>query len=802
MGLKVPSLLKRKTVVLLCVAILLYISIFSYLAILKHYAFKSTTWDLGIYEQVLWSTANSGRVFWYTPEIAINPSGSFFGIHFSPFLFLVLPVYAIFQYTETLLILQVVFLALAAVPLYKLVLLERRSHRQALAFASVYLAYPPIFEMIFFDFHVQSFLPFLFFFAFYYFKKEQWGRFLLFVVLSLMVIEFVPLIVVFFGLYGLWVNRRKLSQFVRASNFREFFFDRPVLFSIITIVLGTAWFFIAVSITSTFNPTAPPHPNWKAFGDPVHNLSGVIINVLTNPVKALWIIITPADPKILYVFGLFAPVAFLSFLDLPSLMIGLPWFLVAFLSNYPPYYTPIGYQYVAFVAPFIFVSAIYGFGRLFAARGLVAASARIGGFFGRISKIRHWKGLLAILLVFIVSIAYIAAFGVGVTFPVVTGHDRLLQNFVTLVPSNATILTQNDIFPHLSRRLYGFVGGSSPESLLSSTDLEYILIDASSPWCDDLLSDLIYNLTRNTRFGVQYAADGIWFLNRSYSGETTYLIDNGTFVSFHNQGIVVKLSENGASTGEPSYENVTLSIYGRLGLNIPPSWATKPNFNVTFEGWLYAPVLGEYSFQLESRGFSVLELDDQLVLSNNGSVNHAAKTLDRGFHSIKVCYVKDGDYLPFVLLLWKPPWESSSSMVDILPEFLYPTRSPVIAAPFAGVEFDFASRHPFPLLTAASFSAFTDFSLYAPSSGVYKFQVVSNDDISLSIDGNLVLSPFETLGYGNQTLLEVFLSEGSHEVQIDYVKRQDYAGMGLAWQPPGTSEFRKIPSSNLRWRGN
>jgi hypothetical protein len=141
-------------------------------------------------------------------------------------------------------------------------------------------------------------------------------------------------------------------------------------------------------------------------------------------------------------------------------------------------------------------------------------------------------------------------------------------------------------------------------------------------------------------------------------------------------------------------------------------------------------------------------------------------------------------------------------MLDILPEFLYPTRSPEIAAPFAGAEFDFASRHPFPSLTTVNFSAFVDFSLYAPSSGVYKFQVVSNDNISLSFDGNLVLSPFETLGYGNQTTLEVFLNEGSHVVQLDYVKRQDYAGMGLVWQPPGTSGFEKIPSSNLLWRDN
>ena len=129
---------RRNPTLYLIVLILLYIIVLSYLSILKHNAFMSTAWDLGIYEQVLWSTANTGRVFWYTPEILINPSCNFFGIHFSPFLFVILPVYYVFQSTETLLVLQVSFLALGAVPLYKIAKHENLTSKQALVFVSLY----------------------------------------------------------------------------------------------------------------------------------------------------------------------------------------------------------------------------------------------------------------------------------------------------------------------------------------------------------------------------------------------------------------------------------------------------------------------------------------------------------------------------------------------------------------------------------------------------------------------------------------------------------------------------------------
>ncbi|OYT27335.1 MAG: hypothetical protein B6U95_06340 [Thermofilum sp. ex4484_82] len=254
----------RNPIFILGVIILVQTFILSYFAILKHYAFMSTAWDLGIYEQAIWSTINTGRFFWYTPEIAINPSCNFFGIHFSPILFLILPVYALFQTTETLLILQVLLLLMGSIPVYKIALYEKCDQKQAFTFALLYLFYPPLIGMISFDFHVQAFLPLLFFCAFYYFKRKDWGKYFLFIVLALMVIEFVPLIVIFFGLYILFINRKKILSSIRNFNLK-ILICKEVLFSIITVILGVTWFILAREVSLRINPSAPPHPNWKTF---------------------------------------------------------------------------------------------------------------------------------------------------------------------------------------------------------------------------------------------------------------------------------------------------------------------------------------------------------------------------------------------------------------------------------------------------------------------------------------------------------------------------------------------------------
>jgi uncharacterized membrane protein len=303
-----------------------------------------------------------------------------------------------------------------------------------------------------------------------------------------------------------------------------------MIYSIATIALGVAWFVLARTVVSAVNPTAPPHQNWKDFGDPVHDLPGLLFNVLTNPFKTIKAIVTPVGQKSIYLFGLFAPLVFLSFLSPPSLIIGAPWFMISFLSNYSPYYVAVGYQYVAFVAPFIFISAIYGVKRLWVIKNHFASSKRLAGVSNKISKIKYRKVMLIICLFLVITFSYIAILDIHVSLPFVTEHDKALEVFIRLIPSNASVLTQNDLFPHISRRLYVYAPvPNATENLPVGITFDYIFVDTSSTWYTDSLRSLVYNVTKEGSFGKQYASEkgSILLLKKGYVGETIDPIGKG-----------------------------------------------------------------------------------------------------------------------------------------------------------------------------------------------------------------------------------------------------------------------------------
>ena len=122
----------------LLLAMLIYTLFFSTVAIIKHYTFLTLGFDLSIFDQAFWSTLFKQRLFYETGDLSFNPGGSFFGVHFSPILFLLLPFYAIYPSAETLLVMHSAILALGLVPIYWMAR-ERLGKKFALAFASLYL---------------------------------------------------------------------------------------------------------------------------------------------------------------------------------------------------------------------------------------------------------------------------------------------------------------------------------------------------------------------------------------------------------------------------------------------------------------------------------------------------------------------------------------------------------------------------------------------------------------------------------------------------------------------------------------
>ena len=105
-------------------------------------------------------------------------------------------------------------------------------------------------------------------------------------------------------------------------------------------------------------------------------------------------------------------------------------------------------------------------------------------------------------------------------------------------------------------------------------------------------------------------------------------------------------------------------VCDKIGLSV----ARNPDhFGIVFGGFIYAPVDGVYSFATRSDDGSVLRIDDQLVVDNDGS--HAEIkavgriALKKGFHPYELLYFEDyeGEALS---MSWTIPGKAKEEIIS------------------------------------------------------------------------------------------------------------------------------------------
>jgi uncharacterized membrane protein len=488
---RIKTIIRSDYFILFLIA-LVYVTVVSSVAISRHYAFRTNAWDLSIYSQSLYSTLNHGKLLYYSCELPGNPSGSLFGIHFSPFLFLLLPIYAIYQNPITLLILRPVAISLGLIPLYW-ILREQHPNRRLLTFfiAIVYVVYPPINASVS-NFDVEAFLPALFLFAMYYLKKGKLLNAYVFVVLALMVNEFVPLIIMSMAVYFSLLHRKEIIRGLRSKKI-----TKNAIFAILLLLTGIFWFMLSGAVITHFNPNALSTKwEWGEFGT---SPGEIVTNALTNPAKTIGVLFRDGQNKFLYITSLFGPLVFLSFLDPLTLIMSLPWLAASLLSINPLYYA-IGTQYPAFVSAFIFVAAINGIKKL--------------GDIGNRDMLRKIGYLMSVTLV--ISILLLPTSG-GFS---VTQADETTRIALNEIPSTASVSVMPEIHPHLCNRLEVYP--------YFNNGVDYVLVNIYSWWYTVELPRPAHVAPRwcNAEIGDDYGivinANGILLYKKGYTEAVKY----------------------------------------------------------------------------------------------------------------------------------------------------------------------------------------------------------------------------------------------------------------------------------------
>ncbi len=490
----------ERSTIILYVSILIYGIIFSALTILRYDAFQARAWDLGIFTQSLWTTLNANKFLYHTCELFINPSGSFFGVHFSPILFFVLPFYWVATRPETLLVLQSFILPLAAVPIYKLAKEHAGGRVVGLTFAAAYLIYPATQYVNFYDFHVQSFLPLFFSFTIYYLTKENWPRYFLFILLSLSCEEHAAWATFAMGIYIAWKYRSQIASTIRGKEPQIMMLLIPVL----TMTVSAAWYWFTLWQRDTFFPTNPAAlseflgaPNFSILG--AKSPMEIPFLIFLRPLNAIQALAYDGQIKLLYLLLLFGPLAFFSFRAPSALIPAIPWFGFSLLSQTQAHHV-LGHQYETYVVSFIFAAATFGFAKY---QRKDPPQKGISSFLKKSTRISYIATASLIFFLIVSPMSPIPGFLYPDYFSISAGnHGRLLSETINLVPPNASILTQNNIFPYVSHRVDAYV---VPVIFLDSgirnlaidfvnktiDKVEYILVDKET---DSVSTELVLSM--------------------------------------------------------------------------------------------------------------------------------------------------------------------------------------------------------------------------------------------------------------------------------------------------------------------
>jgi uncharacterized membrane protein len=311
--------MKNKPIVVAWLIMLVMLLFWCYALSIKYFSFGYFDWDLAFFNQAMWSLLHGSA---FTSLFNVN----FFGNHSNFIAFVFLPLYFLFPSALSLIYLKVAAFCLGALPIF-LIAKEEINGKWGVFFMLLYFLYPPLNFALIYEFDWENISALLIPLTFYFYYKKNFKYFFISTLFLLATKENMPLITVMFGIYA----------FLQKRNRKWYLFS---------ILAGSLWFYLTVFwIIPAFLHKAS-HGYWGNYSI-----------LLQGPIKILKYLFSGLNRN--FLFKLFYPLAFLSFLRPDILLLGAPIFLQHMLSSQHTEHTIVR-NYIFSLAPFIFISAIFG----------------------------------------------------------------------------------------------------------------------------------------------------------------------------------------------------------------------------------------------------------------------------------------------------------------------------------------------------------------------------------------------------------------------------------------------------------
>ncbi|HEU5344844.1 MAG TPA: DUF2079 domain-containing protein [Ktedonobacterales bacterium] len=546
-----------------------------------HDAYLTHAEDMATMTQALWTTTHGAFLHQTVCNIIgdTNCLGdvSRFAIHFEPIMLPLALLYALIPSAKLLQFVQVVVVAAGALPAYWLASRRLRHPLAGVAFALLYLLYPPLQSAVTYDFHAVTLSAAFLMFALYFMMTRNDLGLVIACLLALATKEEIPIDVFMIGLSVALLQRRwKTGGGL--------------------VALSLVWLVGALLIMRAASPLgySPTAGRYAALGS---SPTQVALTLLTRPLMVVRTYVLSHD-GVFYLRTLLSPLGYLPALSPWALLISGPALAINLLSNDPSMRAGI-YQYNAEIAPVMVFAAIDAVAWLSAAAGWLARRApdvarRARGLSERLrSQIRRVAAWPWARIVMAALTLFAFAFGAyeqrlhgdlpiaeGFTWPTVDAHTALANRFVAMVPPDASVSGQSDLLPHLSNRRYVYL---FPYQMLQA---DYVLLDVTGniyPQTDRAAyASQVLGLLANPDEHVIAAQDGYLLFKRGPGPKLSREDPLGLPESFYS---FTKLDGQPQHTTDirygPTLDGATLRLVGYSVSPAPTLYLNNPYLTVT-----------------------------------------------------------------------------------------------------------------------------------------------------------------------------------------------------------------------------
>ncbi len=448
---KYPRLWRRLPLGIVLFAVAATGAYFSFYTLRDHWNIRTASYDLGIFDNIMWNSLR-GHFLRATPDL--GRTGYHIIFHATLLVPLFLPIYALYQHAETLLVIQATLVPAAAIPLY--LLAERRlQHRGfAVLIALAYLLYAPMHGPVFYDFHYLTLAPFFVLWMLYFFETERPIAFPISFAFCLLLREDIGIgvaaVMLFYLISGV---RPKVATLCGALAIAYSSWMKLLVMP----SFGTGE--IHEAFTWMYKDLLPPGQM---------GFSSVLRTVFANPVYTLQTLLTVDKAR--YLLELFGPVLLIPLRYSRAWVLFLPGFIITLLTTgYEPT-TQTSFQYSTHWTMYVFAGLLFALSvkqhlelerrRLPAAiLGLSMSSLAFSYQNGALLQQNTFKGGFGPI-----------RFDRPAEF---IQKEKDLLSLLALIPPTASVTASETLVPHISNRYEAFTLRSGFQ------DADYVIADST-----------------------------------------------------------------------------------------------------------------------------------------------------------------------------------------------------------------------------------------------------------------------------------------------------------------------------------